>query len=86
MDDKRFDALWQRAEAESYASRLAAEYPAWRTRRRRTAGIMSAMVLAIAVAAPLVYHPRPSVHIYCNNPAINDNHWTEMADALLMEA
>lgn len=86
MDDKRFDALWQRAEAEGYASRLAAEYPSWRTRRQRTAGIMSAMVLAIAVATPLVYHPHPSAHIYCNNPAFNDSHWTEMADALLMEA
>lgn len=84
MDNKGFDALWQRAEAERYASQLAAEYPVWRANRRRTTGIVSSVVLAIAVAMPLANHFRPTEHIYCNNPAINDSHWTEMADALLM--
>lgn len=85
MNEKRFEELWQSAEAVLHAERLSAEYPAWRTSRRRTAGIVTSMALAVAIAVPLSVH-NTSEHIYCNNPAVNSTHWIETADALLMEA
>ena len=89
MDEERFERLWERAEAEEYAMKLTEEYPAWRMRRRRTAGIVAGRALVLAVALPLVYTPLPSskgneMAVYCNNSDIEESHWTEMADALLM--
>lgn len=86
MTNEDFDRLWERAEAGSHAARLAEEYPAWRTARRRNTGIVAGMALAVAVSLPLVNKIQPSEHIYCNNSAYSDSHWTEMADALLLEA
>ncbi len=86
MDEKRFEELWERAEANEYATKLAAEFPAWRAARRRTAGIVTGMALTIAVAAPLAFHPHSSEHIYCNNSSYSDSYWTETASALLLEA
>lgn len=53
MDEKRFDELWERAEAGRYADNLAAEYPAWRTRQRRVMGI-AALVLVAGATLPLL--------------------------------
>ncbi len=86
MDEKRFEELWQRAEAEGYASKMAAEFPAWRSARRRTAGIATGLAMAVIVAVPALNHIQPSEQIYCNNPAFSNSHWTEMASTLLMES
>ena len=85
MDEKRFEALWERAEAEGYATRLAEEYPGWRARRRRAGGIVAGVALVLAVATPLVYTPMPEMKVYCNNAAYDKSHWTDMASNLLME-
>jgi len=86
MEEKRFEELWERAKAEKYAEDLAAEYPAWRTHRRKTASMVTGVALLLAVSAPIALSSNTSERIYCNNSAFSDNHWTEMADALLMEA
>ena len=87
IDEKRFNELWEKAESEKYAKEMTAEYPAWRTRTRRAASTMAALVLVVAVALPLTLSPgssRSYEKVYCNNKAFSDSHWTEMADALLM--
>ena len=89
MSDNQFDALWQRAEAEGYASRLAAEYPAWRARRRRTEGSLLGMALVAAVALPLALR-EPAMHdfdrVVCNRTGIADAQWAALAADLLKEA
>ena len=40
----------------------------------------------LAMATPLVYTPMPEMKVYCNNAAYDENHWTDMASNLLMEA
>lgn len=87
IDEKRFNELWEQAEAEKYSKDLAAEYPAWRTRTRRRASTMAGLALVVAVALPLTLSPGSSrgyEKVYCNNKAFSESHWTEMADALLM--
>jgi hypothetical protein len=87
IDEKHFDELWERAEAERYTRGLAAEYPAWHTRRRRTAGIVAGLALVVAVALPITLSPSTPAgckKIYCNNSTYSDSHWISMADALLM--
>lgn len=87
IDEKRFNELWEQAEAEKYSKDLATEYPAWRTRSRRMAGTVVGLALVVAVALPITLSPgstRGYEKVYCNNKAFNDSHWTEMADALLM--
>ena len=68
---------------------MTAEYPAWRTRTRRRASTMAGLALVVAVALPLTLSPGSSrgyEKVYCNNKAFSDSHWTETANALLMEA
>lgn len=89
MDDRRFDALWERARAEKYAEDLAGEYPAWRTQTRRTAGMVAGLALVLAVATPLMlpsHMPANYEKVYCNHKNINDRQWVNLADELLMEA
>ena len=50
MTENEFDELWQRAEAESYGQRLAAEYPAWRRKQTRIITVVTSLVLVVAVA------------------------------------
>lgn len=89
MDEKRFDELWERAEAGHYADDLAAEYPAWRTRRRRIMGI-AALVLVVGASLPLLptgSQPQTKhegyTMAYCNRANISDQYWVDMADELL---
>lgn len=85
IEERRFEELWERAEAREYATRLAAEFPAWHAGRKRAAGIVTSLALAVAVAVPLAHRPQPLERVYCNNTAYSDSHWTETAAALLME-
>jgi hypothetical protein len=48
--------------------------------------MVTGVALLLAVSAPIALSSNTSERIYCNNSAFSDNHWTEMADALLMEA
>ena len=92
MTEQEFDTLWQRTEAEPYAARLLEEYPVWRHNRRRNNGIAASIVVAAAVALPLLTIPKsaPShdnhTATYCNRPDMTEQYWVEMADALLKEA
>ena len=54
MDEKRFEEIWEMAEAEHYSHRLAAEYPAWRARRNRVAGLALLTLMAAGVGLPLL--------------------------------
>lgn len=89
INEQQFEELWARAEAEGSASRLAAQYPAWRARRRRTAGVVAGVALVLAVVTPLA---SPSTQIksygkvYSNNTSFSDQHWAEMAATLLTKA
>ena len=53
MTENEFDELWQRAEAEGYGQRLAAEYPAWQRKQKRIATVVTSLVLLVAVAVSL---------------------------------
>lgn len=89
MNEQRFEELWERAEAEGYASRLASEYPAWRTKTRRTAGMVAGLVLMGAVAVPtLMPHKTMDstdyAKVYCNRTGTDNQHWVDLADELLV--
>jgi ferric-dicitrate binding protein FerR (iron transport regulator) len=91
MDEERFEEIWERAEAEHYGQRLAAEYPAWRTRRNRMAGMAMLTLAAVGIALPLwqtSLQPAPQEEgytvAYCNSLAIAGQSWANMADELLM--
>ena len=89
IDEKQFDELWERAEAGRYAAGLSAEYPAWRTRRRRTAGVVAGLALVLAVASPLMLqHSRQDsvAKVYSNRAGSADQQWLDLADGLLMKA
>ena len=53
MTENEFDELWQRAEAEGYGQRLAAEYPAWQRKQKRIATVVTSLVLLVAVAVSM---------------------------------
>lgn len=89
MNEQSFEELWGRAEAEGYASRLASEYPQWRTKRRRTMGTVAGLALAIAVAIPTLMpytsSDNPSYgKVYCNRTGTPDQQWVDLADELLL--
>lgn len=89
LTDEQFDALWQRAESDGHAARLAAQYPAWRTRRRRTTGIVASATVLLLVASPFAMNSlRSSQHekVYCNRSGISDRQWTDLAAAMLLES
>lgn len=89
MNEKRFEELWERAEAEGYASRLASEYPAWRTKTRRTVGMVAGLALVVAVAVPALM-PHKTLDstyyakVYCNRTGTDYQHWVDLADELLL--
>ena len=89
MKEQRFDELWDLAGVESHAAKLASEYPLWRTRRRRTAGMVAGVALVIAVALPVLMPHRNNnntyyAKVYCNRTGIADQHWVDLADELLL--
>lgn len=90
MKEERFDELWTRAEAKHYASELAAEYPAWRRRQHRRMGATALSVVALGVmltgtlGAPA--GPDSYAMAYCNNNALGDQYWVDLAGDLLMES
>lgn len=91
MDEERFEEIWEMAEAEHYSHRLAAEYPAWRTRRNRVAGLALLTLTAAGVGLPLLRNnalPTAQHEGYTaavsNRTDITDQYWVNMADELLM--
>ena len=89
MNEQRFEELWERVEAEGYASRLATEYPAWRTKTRRTASMVAGLALVVAVAVPALM-PHKTMEstyyakVYCNRTGTDNQHWVDLADELLV--
>ncbi len=88
MNEQQFEELWDRAEARRYASSLAAGYPAWRTRRRRTAGVVAGLAMAAVLSFPVLmpHKGMDSVYakVYCNRTGTDDMHWVGLADELLL--
>jgi ferric-dicitrate binding protein FerR (iron transport regulator) len=89
MTEREFETIWQQAEAESYSKRLAAEYPEWRLKRRRTISIVAALLLVVTVVVSLhTTHLRPTQDyekVYCNRAGTNDVQWVSLAAEMLME-
>ena len=91
MTENQFDELWQRAEAESYGQRLAAEYPAWRRRQNRIITVVTSLVLVVTVAVSLhtllQRQPQPQNYekVYCNRVGTADAQWVSLAAEMLME-
>lgn len=91
MTENEFDELWQRAEAESYGQRLAAEYPAWQRKQRRIATVVTSLVLVVTVAVSLhtllQRQPQPQNYekVYCNRVGTADAQWVSLAAEMLME-
>ena len=93
IDEDKFNEVWERAEAETYASRMKTEYPHWRTRRRRTVGVAALAIATTGIALqilptktqPMTAGGKHSVTI-CNRTDMASQYWVDMADALLMEA
>ena len=93
MDEERFEEIWEMAEAEQYGRRLAAEYPAWRARRNRVAGMALLTLITAGVGLPLWHNITQSntqhdgyTVAYCNRTGIADQYWVNMADELLMNS
>lgn len=89
MNEQKFEELWDRAEAEGYASRLASEYQGWRTKTRRTKGFVAGIALVIAVATPVFMPNRalddPSkAKVFCNRTGTSEQYWIDLADELLI--
>ena len=89
MTENEFDELWQRAEAESYGQRLAAEYPAWRRKQTRIITVVTSLVLVVAVAVSVFtiqqHQPRNYEKVYCNRVGTSDAQWASLAAEMLME-
>ena len=89
MNEQIFEELWDRAEAEGCASRFASEYPVWRTKMRRTAGMVAGMALVVAMAVPALMPHKTmdstySANVYCNRTGTDSQHWLDLADELLL--
>ena len=89
MTENEFDVLWQRAEVESYSRRLAAEYPAWRQKQRRTLSVVAALLIMVTVAVSLytsqVRQPKNYEKVYCNRVGTTDAQWASLAAEMLLE-
>lgn len=91
MTEQEFENLWQRAEALPHADGLMEEYPSWQRNRRNRLWVTASLVVATAVALPLLTHPRFSssddayIAAYCNRSDIADQYWVNMADELLRD-
>ncbi|MBR1549573.1 MAG: hypothetical protein IJ634_02955 [Bacteroidales bacterium] len=92
MKEEEFDNLWARAEAERYATQLAAEYPAWRSRQRRRMAAAALVLVAAGAALPLTLGGTKTMlehdgyaQAYCNKADIEDQYWVDLAGDMLME-
>lgn len=88
LSDNEFDQLWQETEARGHGRRLAEGYPQWQRNRRRTTGLVAMMVVAVAVAVPLLTSSLADSsheHVYCNRSGIAAEQWVALAGDLLME-
>ena len=89
MTENEFDKLWQQAEAEGYSQRLAAEYPVWRQKQRRTISIVAALLIVVTVTVSLfTTQLRPAKNyekVYCNRIGTPDAQWATLASEMLME-
>ena len=89
MTENEFDELWQRAEAESYGQRLAAEYPAWRRKQTRIITMVTSLVLVVAVAFSILTLQQRQLRgyekVYCNRVGTDDAQWASLAAEMLME-
>ena len=89
IDESRFEELWQQAGAGGRGRRLAGEYPAWRQRQRRAAGLAASLAVAAAVALPLLTGSPAHDNfdrVYCNHSGIPDTQWVSLAEDLLLKA
>jgi glucan phosphoethanolaminetransferase (alkaline phosphatase superfamily) len=89
MTENEFDVLWQRAEAEGYGQRLAAEYPVWRQKQRRTLSIVAALLIVVAVAFSVFTIQQRQFRnyekVYCNRVGTPDAQWATLAAEMLLE-
>ena len=89
MTENQFDELWQRAEAEGYSQRLAAEYPAWRRKQTRIITVVTSLVLVVAVAFSILTLQQRQLRgyekVYCNRVGTTDVQWASLAAEMLME-
>ncbi len=88
MKENRFEELWQKAEAQGYGRRLAAEFPDWQNRRRNTRLAAAAIVAVVAIATLLTTLLRPSPDydkVYCNRAGTPQEQWVALASEMLME-
>ncbi len=90
INEEQFEQLWEKAGAEPYATKLAAEYPAWRVRRRRTMGIAAAVLLVVGISLPMLQNNNGLsdnyLMAYCNQSDVDTEYWVNMADELLLNA
>lgn len=90
INEEQFEQLWEKAGAEPYATKLAAEYPAWRVRRRRTMGIAAAVLLVVGISLPMLQNNNGlsdnCLMAYCNQSDVDTEYWVNMADELLLNA
>ena len=89
MTENEFDVLWQRAEAEGYSRRLAAEYPVWRQKQRRTLSVVAALLIVVTVTFSVFtiqqLQLRNYEKVYCNRTGTTDAQWASLAAEMLME-
>jgi len=89
MTENEFDVLWQRAEAEGYSQRLAAEYPVWRQRQRRTLSIVAVLLIVVTAAFTVFTMQQRQLRnyekVYCNRVGTSDAQWADLAAEMLME-
>ena len=89
MTENEFDVLWQRAEAEGYSRRLAAEYPVWRQKQRRTLSVVAALLIVVTVTFSVFTIQQRQFRnyekVYCNRTGTTDAQWASLAAEMLME-
>lgn len=89
MTENEFDVLWQRAEAEGYSRRLAAEYPVWRQKQRRTLSVVAALLIVVTVTFSVFTIQQRQLRnyekVYCNRTGTTDAQWADLAAQMLME-
>ena len=89
MTEQEFDRVWQEAEVEALAQRMAQEYPAWVRRKKRLRNSIVAAMFVGAVAATTLPLLRPNTHkeymlVCCNRSNSDDEQWVQLAANMLM--